>query len=131
MADTETATLSPALSVSGASCQGCVKKIRAALEPLTDGTEQVDVDLERQTIALPESIDLSEAAKRVTDAGYPAEPLWKPALSISGATCQGCARKIRKALAPMTGDRLAVSGCGPATGGRAGYRNRLPGPTAG
>lgn len=104
MADTETATASPALSISGASCQGCARKIRAALETLTGSTDQVDVDLERQIVALPEGIDLNDAAKRVTEAGYPAEPLWQPALSISGATCQGCARKIRAALEPLTGD---------------------------
>ncbi|GGY85797.1 heavy metal translocating P-type ATPase [Marinobacter zhanjiangensis] len=104
MAETDTATLSPALSISGASCQGCAKKIRTALEPLTGSTEQVEVDLEHQTVALPDGIDLDDAAKRVTEAGYPAEPLWKPALSISGATCQGCARKIRQALEPLTGD---------------------------
>ncbi|MFC4257974.1 heavy metal translocating P-type ATPase [Marinobacter lacisalsi] len=104
MPDTEIATLSPALSISGATCQGCARKIRAALEPLTSSTEQIDVDLERQTVALPEGIDLNDAAKRVTEAGYPAEPLWQPALSITGATCQGCARKIRAALEPLTGD---------------------------
>ncbi|MFW5825305.1 MAG: heavy metal translocating P-type ATPase, partial [Marinobacter sp.] len=100
---TDTDTLTPALSISGASCQGCVKKIRAALEPLTDDAENLDIDLERQTVALPPGIDLEEAARRVSDAGYPAEPLWQPALSISGATCQGCARKIRQALEPLTG----------------------------
>ena len=99
----DTTTLSPALSITGASCQGCARKIRAALEPLTSSIEQIDVDLERQIVALPEGIDLDDAAQRVTEAGYAANPLWKPALSISGATCQGCARKIRQALEPLTG----------------------------
>ncbi|MCK7544359.1 heavy metal translocating P-type ATPase [Marinobacter bryozoorum] len=103
MAEAEMETLVPALSITGASCQGCAKKIRAALEPLTGSTERVEVDLEKQTVALPADTDLSDAAQRVTDAGYPAEPLWQPALSVSGATCQGCARKIRNALEPLTG----------------------------
>ncbi|QSP95429.1 copper-translocating P-type ATPase [Marinobacter salinisoli] len=67
--------LQPALSVSGASCQGCVKKIRAALAPLTGDTEQIAVDLQAQTIALPDDTDLEQAAKLVSDAGYPASPL--------------------------------------------------------
>ncbi|OJS98863.1 heavy metal translocating P-type ATPase [Marinobacter nauticus] len=66
--------LKPALSISGASCQGCAKKIRAALEPLTGSTELVGVDIEAQTVALPDGVDLAEAARVVTEAGYPAEP---------------------------------------------------------
>ncbi|MCG7200118.1 heavy metal translocating P-type ATPase [Marinobacter pelagius] len=72
---TETTELHRALSISGASCQGCAKKIRNALEPLTGDTGLVEVDLEEQTVALPEGIDVEEAARRVTDAGYPAERL--------------------------------------------------------
>jgi Cu+-exporting ATPase len=67
--------LKPALSISGASCQGCAKKIRNALEPLTGRTELVGVDIEAQTVALPDGVDLAEAARVVTEAGYPAEPL--------------------------------------------------------
>ncbi|MBB5319559.1 heavy metal translocating P-type ATPase [Marinobacter oulmenensis] len=71
----ETQELTPRLSISGASCQGCAKKIRNALEPLTGSTEKVEVDLEAQTVALPEDVDIDEAARIVTDTGYPAEPL--------------------------------------------------------
>ncbi|MBJ6136445.1 heavy metal translocating P-type ATPase [Marinobacter litoralis] len=71
----EASGLSTALSISGASCQGCVKKIRNALEPLTGDTDLVEVDLEAQTVALPESVDKAEAAKIVSDTGYPAEPI--------------------------------------------------------
>jgi Cu+-exporting ATPase len=67
--------LKPALSISGASCQGCAKKIRNALEPLTGSTELVGVDIEAQTVALPDGVDLAEAARVVTEAGYPAEPV--------------------------------------------------------
>ncbi|MFB2763962.1 heavy metal translocating P-type ATPase [Marinobacter shengliensis] len=67
--------LKPALSISGASCQGCAKKIRNALEPLTGSTELVGVDIEAQTVALPDGVDLAEAARVVTETGYPAEPL--------------------------------------------------------
>ncbi len=66
--------LQTTLSISGASCQGCVKKIRTALEPLTGDADLVEVDLEQQTVALPEGVDAAEAARIVTETGYPAEP---------------------------------------------------------
>ncbi|RMJ02990.1 Copper-exporting P-type ATPase A [Marinobacter litoralis] len=71
----EASGLNTALSISGASCQGCVKKIRNALEPLTGDADLVEVDLEAQTVALPENVDKAEAAKIVSDTGYPAEPV--------------------------------------------------------
>ncbi|MBW4934880.1 heavy metal translocating P-type ATPase [Marinobacter sp. F4206] len=80
---TETTALKTALSISGASCQGCAKKIRAALEPLTGNPDLVEVNLEEQTVALPDDIDLDDAARRVTEAGYPAEP-------VSGKTESSC-----------------------------------------
>lgn len=70
---TDTPVLKTALSISGASCQGCAKKIRNALEPLVGSTNLVEVNLEAQTVALPESTDLAEAARIVSDTGYPAE----------------------------------------------------------
>lgn len=106
---TETIELRPALSISGASCQGCAKKIRTALESIAGDTERVQVNLDEQTVALPEGVDLEEAARIVTETGYPAEPLLRDALSISGASCQGCARKIRNALEPLTGNSDLVS----------------------
>ncbi|MFO7530015.1 MAG: heavy metal translocating P-type ATPase [Marinobacter sp.] len=71
----EITELRRALSISGASCQGCAKKIRNALEPLTGDTDLVEVNLEEQTVALPGGIDLADAARRVTDLGYPAEAI--------------------------------------------------------
>jgi Cu+-exporting ATPase len=65
--------LQTTLSISGASCQGCAKKIRNALEPLTGDADLVEVDLDQQTVALPEGVDASEAARIVTETGYPAE----------------------------------------------------------
>lgn len=73
----EKTALHPALTISGASCQGCVRKIRNALEPLTGSAEQIEVSLEDQTVALPDGIDTKEAARIVTEAGYPASPLDK------------------------------------------------------
>lgn len=72
---TDAPVLQTTLSISGASCQGCVKKIRTALEPLIGDSELVEVDLEQQTVALPEGVDAAEAARIVTETGYPAEPI--------------------------------------------------------
>ncbi len=82
----EAPVLKTTLSISGASCQGCAKKIRNALEPLTGDTELVEVNLEEQTVALPEGVDASEAARLVTDTGYPAEPV-EPVDSEAGSCC--------------------------------------------
>lgn len=71
----EKTALYPALSISGASCQGCVRKIGSALEPLTGGADRVEVNLDEQTVALPDGIDTREAARVVTEAGYPASQL--------------------------------------------------------
>lgn len=87
----EITELHRALSISGASCQGCAKKIRNALEPLTGDTELVEVNLEEQTVALPEGIDVADAARRVTDAGYPAEPV-KEASEQLTSCCAGKAK---------------------------------------
>ena len=67
--------LHPALSISGASCQGCVRKIRGALEAMTGSADRIEVNLEKQTVALPSGVDFDEAARLVTEAGYPASPL--------------------------------------------------------
>ncbi len=72
---TEAQKLHPALSISGASCQSCVKKIRTALEPLTSDAELIQVDLDNHTVALPDTIDLVKAARLVSDTGYPATPI--------------------------------------------------------
>src|SRR5690554_5453601 len=125
---TEALKLRSALSISGASCQSCVKKIRTALEPLTGDVELIEVDLGNQTVALSETIDVLQAARLVSDAGYPATPIddkpetshsshadntdppiSEPAesnqivLSVTGATCASCVNTIEKALKSVSG----------------------------
>src|SRR5690554_5230818 len=82
----EAPVLRTALSISGASCQGCAKKIRNALEPLAGSAELVEVNLEAQTVALPEGVDVAEAARIVTETGYPAEAIAAPEAE-SGSCC--------------------------------------------
>ncbi|MGF2686791.1 heavy metal translocating P-type ATPase [Marinobacter sp. DUT-3] len=81
---TDAPVLQTMLSISGASCQSCVKKIRTALAPLTGDGELVEVDLDKQTVALPEGVDATEAARIVTETGYPAEPVGEASESANG-----------------------------------------------
>ena len=71
----QTVKLHPALAISGATCQGCASKIRTALQPLVSNGDHVVVNLETQIVALPEDVDLDEAARLVSDSGYPAKTL--------------------------------------------------------
>ncbi len=124
--------LRTALGISGASCQGCARKIRTALEPLTGSADLVEVNLEAQTVSLPEGVDLAEATRIVTKTGYPASPVEatdasvsgaakkqasgqnthsapasteedQTALSVTGATCASCVSSIEKALLSVPG----------------------------
>ncbi|MFL1456651.1 heavy metal translocating P-type ATPase [Marinobacter sp. GN3S48] len=81
---TDAPVLQTMLSISGASCQSCVKKIRTALAPLTGDGELVEVDLDKQTVALPGGLDAAEAARIVTETGYPAEPVGEASESAIG-----------------------------------------------
>ncbi len=65
----------PALSISGASCQGCVRNIRKSIASLVSDTDLIRVDLETQQVALPDGVDSREAARLITEAGYPAQPI--------------------------------------------------------
>ena len=71
----EAPVLHTTLSISGATCENCAKKIRNALEPLTGDVSLVEVNLQDQTVALPEGVDAIEAARIVSETGYPAETL--------------------------------------------------------
>ncbi len=117
---TDTTALHPVLSITGASCQGCARKIRTALEPLTGSQDLVEVDLQAQTVALPDGTDLEEAARRVTEAGFPAQVLETPpetsCCSASTGHCQKPTPSRNEPVGPIAdraGDgliSLAVTG---------------------
>jgi len=73
--DSTTANTKNRLSIAGATCQGCARKIRVALEPLVDDSAAVDVNIEQKTVTLPPGIDPTDAARRITEAGFPAQIL--------------------------------------------------------
>ncbi|WP_417515424.1 heavy metal translocating P-type ATPase [Marinobacter sp.] len=96
--------LKTTLSISGATCQGCARKIRNALEPLTGDAGLVEVNLEDQTVALPEGMDASEAARIVTETGYPAKPLEE---AEKPASCCASRSEKAEATADKTADKSA------------------------
>ncbi|KPQ26938.1 MAG: copper-translocating P-type ATPase [Marinobacter excellens HL-55] len=99
---TDAPELKTALSISGASCQGCAKKIRNALEPLTGSTDLVEVNLEAQTVELPDGVDLVEAARIVTETGYPAEPL---TTSEGAASCCASTKQASQSVEDSKRDK--------------------------
>jgi len=67
MSDASTQPLT--LTITGASCQGCARKIKAALTPL-DGVIDVHVDIAAQQVHIAHrGIDAAAAAQAVTAAG--------------------------------------------------------------
>nr|WP_242674451.1 heavy metal translocating P-type ATPase [Marinobacter halodurans] len=100
------------LSISGATCQHCVNRIRDAVAPLVGSGNDVQVDLEQQTVTLPAGTDPDSAAARISEAGYPAHPASAGTplrLGISGASCRGCVKKIRQSLSELVADPGSVT----------------------
>ncbi|MCK0153699.1 cadmium-translocating P-type ATPase [Alcanivorax sp. S6407] len=113
------------LAISGATCQGCARKIIKALTAI-DGVSEAEVDLEQQqvTIAADQGVTLAQMEQAIAEAGYApastdpdaAAPPSGPeststhsdvTLSITGATCAGCVRTIEEALRSTPGVKQA------------------------
>ena len=64
-------TMKKELSVEGMMCQNCVKHVTRALESIP-GASQVNVDLETQkaTVCVPESVNDNTVKDAITEAGY-------------------------------------------------------------
>ncbi|WP_290536476.1 heavy metal translocating P-type ATPase [Alcanivorax sp.] len=100
--------------IQGASCQGCVRKIRQALDPVP-GVNDVQVDLDAQQVTVTGSADSTDVQAALAKAGYAVEdkPKTPPAssastdqeqqLAITGATCAACVRTIENALRNTAG----------------------------
>lgn len=73
--DSTNANTAVRLSIAGATCQGCARKIRKALEILVTDSAAVDVNIVQKTVTLPPGIDGNQAARIITEAGFPAEIL--------------------------------------------------------
>jgi Cu+-exporting ATPase len=95
--------------IQGASCQGCVRKIRQALDPVA-GVDDVQVDLDAQQVTVTGSADSADVQAALAKAGYaiedkhqtapssPASTNQEQQLAITGATCAACVRTIENAL---------------------------------
>ncbi len=87
------------LPVEGLRCNGCVRKLKAALEE-EPGVAGVEVTLEPGGVTVHGTLDAAGVQRVVRAVGYaPGEPV-SPAISmaVEGMTCNGCARKLRTAL---------------------------------
>ena len=96
-------------AIQGASCQGCVRKIRQSLGALP-GVDDVQVDLDTQLVTVTGNADSAAVQAALSRAGYacdtpPQEAPPSPAsrdheqqLAITGATCAACVRTIENAL---------------------------------
>ena len=96
-------------AIQGASCQGCVRKIRQSLGALP-GIDDVQVDLDTQLVTVTGNADSAAVQAALSRAGYasdtpPQEAPHSPAsrdheqqLAITGATCAACVRTIENAL---------------------------------
>ena len=115
------------LSISGATCQGCARKISSALTAVP-GVEDVQVNLEHQHAHVSGSDALSEEALQhaIAEAGYappeqhsdisvvnsqkhqiPDRSMQDISLNITGATCASCVRTIEQALRSTRGVKQA------------------------
>jgi len=101
--------------IQGASCQGCVRKIRQALGPIA-GVDDVQVDLDAQQVTVTGSADSTAVQAALAKAGFAAEDKPHPTapapsastdqeqqLAITGATCAACVRTIENALRNTAG----------------------------
>ena len=95
--------------IQGATCQGCVRKIRDALSPIT-GVDDVQVDLDAQLVTVTGKADGHAVQDALAKTGYATghhhhTPATSTAstdreqqFSITGATCAACVRTIENAL---------------------------------
>jgi len=87
------------LQLQGVSCNGCVGKIRNALQA-EDAEAQIDVDLQQGRAHIQSIQSLDQLTTLIEDLGYSACPV-KPAttvLAVEGVKCNGCVGKVRQSL---------------------------------
>jgi len=95
------------IGVEGMTCNGCVRKLERALaaEP---GVTKVHVSREPGLAEVAGSVSLERVAAIVREVGYAplnAASLNAVSLHVDGMTCNGCVRKLEKALAEEPGAR--------------------------
>ncbi|MEH6629027.1 MAG: heavy metal translocating P-type ATPase [Motiliproteus sp.] len=87
------------LQLAGVSCNGCVSKIRQALQ-LQDPDTEIDVQLEQLQARVDSSLPMATIMDIIQQLGYQAEPAAHGDIQfqVQGVKCQGCVNKIRQAL---------------------------------
>ncbi len=98
----------------GVSCQGCVGKIRRAIQD-RDTAATVEGDPAYQWLTVDSQLDSESLLAAISEAGYTAEParFEKHTRHVPGMSCQGCVKRMREAilgrdpLARVTGEPSA------------------------
>jgi len=87
------------LDVEGMSCNGCVNKVKAALESM-DGVESAEVSLEDKAALVRGQIGPQVLMEAIRSVGKQASLRDRDAfvLRIDGMTCNGCVKKVKEAL---------------------------------
>lgn len=115
------------LHVTGMSCQGCVSKVRTAIESQDTDAEVIGYPKDERLVVISK-LSLEEVTQSIEASGYHyqglnqgvnAEEVPTTTYHVSGMSCQGCVSKVRKSvlekdpLAEVTGfpseKRLAVT----------------------
>ncbi|HSH57943.1 MAG TPA: cation transporter, partial [Halomonas sp.] len=84
--------------VPGMSCQGCVKRMREAIQT-EDPTAEVVGEPDEQRLSVTTRLDEAQLDRTLQKAGYP--PADRPlhqARQVPGMSCQSCVGKMRQAI---------------------------------
>ncbi|MBZ9558199.1 MULTISPECIES: heavy metal translocating P-type ATPase [unclassified Modicisalibacter] len=83
----------------GVSCQGCVGRIRRAIQQ-HDAEATVDGDPAHQWLTVASRLDGESLLAAIAEAGYTAEParFTKRTRHIESMSCQGCVKRMREAI---------------------------------
>ena len=87
------------LKLEGVRCNGCVSKIRKAIQAQNSNTD-IDVDLEFGLAKVQGSFSTDKVIELIDELGYSAvlAPQQEYKFQVDGVNCNGCVNKIRRAL---------------------------------
>lgn len=108
-------------NVVGLSCQGCVRKVRLAIQEL-DAQAEVEGDPASGLVKVHSTLSDSTLDQSIEKAGYALKSEWQN-WSVSGMSCQGCVRKVRQAIQELD-PKASVEG--EPKQNRLGIRSSLP-----
>ena len=88
-------------SVPGMSCQGCVKRMREAIQAL-DASAEVTGFPDEKRLVVNSTLDDAALDRVLEEAGYPSADAQSPShqqeRQVPGMSCQGCVKRMREAI---------------------------------